>query len=78
MYGGQSATLKQVPVNFIAQTDLSENKWRGLVIDGDRFGLPLGFGDSSFTKARTPGKQSRNDEKGKFENGPDDIEDDIK
>ena len=61
-----------------AQRDSSENKWRGFVIGGDRFRLPLGCGDSSFAKMWTPGKKPRNDEKGKFENGPDDIEDDIK
>jgi hypothetical protein len=61
-----------------AQPDLSENKRRGLVIDTDRFGLPLGLGDSSFAKPWTPGEKPRKDKKGKFENGPDDIEDDIK
>ena len=59
-------------------TASSENKWGDVIIDGDRFGLPLGFHSSSPAKTRTPWKQAGYDEKGKLENGPDDQKDDIK
>jgi hypothetical protein len=49
---------------------LPENKRGGLIIDGYRFGLPLGFCASSSAETRTSGKQSGYDEKGNFENGP--------
>ena len=59
-------------------TASSENKWGDIIIDGDWFGLPLGFRSFSPAETRTPWKQAGYDENGKLENGPYDQKDDIK
>jgi len=52
------------------QSALSENKGGGLVIDGDRFGLPLGFCVPFSAETRSSGKQAGYYKKSKLEYRP--------
>ena len=65
-------------IDFHKHPALSEDERRGLIIDGDRFGLPLGFCSSSPAEARAPGKQAGNNEEAKLEDRPYDKKGDIK